>query len=364
MIRLLHTESSMALGGQELRVLSEIDGLAAHGFSSALAAPPGSRILADARARGIETYAVGMRGSFDPAAVAAFMRIIKSGGFDMINAHGSKDGWSVGFAARLLGKKIVRSRHVANPIRKHIMGRLVYGPLCDLIVTTSESIRQGMIDGGVRAEKIVSVPTGVDTDIFHPGVPKGGFRAELDIEPAAPLVGMVSVLRGDKGPDVFVRAAEIILGSRPDARFVLVGDGWMRRKLEATISGSRRPGGIMLAGYRRDVPNVLADLDVFVLPAKVPEGVPQAVLQAHAMKVPVVASDVGGINEVAVDGKTAITVPPGDAEKLAEAIVRTLTDRDTAKSFAEAGYELVTKRYTLPGMLNRMSKIYGGLCGK
>jgi len=357
-LTILHTESSMNMGGQELRILMEMEGLKGRGYNSVLAARPGSRILGEAVGRGLKAYPVGMRGSIDPAAVSAFARIISREKADIVNAHGSKDGWSAGIAARLLGKKVVRSRHIANPIRGSFFGRLVYGPLCDRIMTTSESIKRGIAEKGVAEGKILSIPTGVDTSRFHPGVDGSSFRAELGIKGSSPLVGMVSVMRGDKGPDVFFKSAEAVLGRMPEAYFVLVGDGWMKGRLEDMASASPYRERIRLTGYRRDIPSVLAALDLMVLPALVPEGIPQAVLQAHAMKVPVVASDVGGINEVAINGSTAVCVPPGDEAALADAIVMLLKDTEMAATLSSAGYGLVMERYTLPGMLDRVDAFY------
>lgn len=363
MIKVLHTESSMNLGGQELRVLAEMEGLTKKGYESALAARPGSRILDEAENRGLKNYPVGMRGSLDPAAVASLARIILRERIDIVNAHGSKDGWSAGIAARLIGKKVVRSRHVANPIRAHFFGRLVYGPLCDIIVTTSESIKRGMAERGVDPRKIISIPTGVDTGRFNPGVEKGRLRAELGVGESVPLAGMVAVMRGDKGPDVFIRAAEIVASSAPDAVFVLAGDGWMRSRLEEMVSASQFRERIRLLGYRRDIPAILADLDVFCLPSLIPEGVPQAVLQAHAMKCPVIASDIGGVNEVAIDGRTALCVPPGDADALACAIKKLMDDSALAGRLAGEGHKLALDGYTLEGMLDRMDGVYRNLLG-
>jgi len=358
MINLLHTESSMNLGGQELRVLLEMEGLESRGYRSLLVARPGSRILKEASGRGLDSYPVEMRGSVDPGAVASIIRIIRREDIDIINTHGSKDGWSAGIAARLTGRKVVRSRHVANPIRSHYFGRLVYGPLCDRIVTTSESIKNGMAERGVRRDKIVSVPTGVDTDVFSPDLDKGAFRKSAGIDPEVRLVGYVSVVRGDKGPDVFVRAAETVLEKNRDVEFALIGDGWMLPDIRDMVERSAYRDRIHVTGYRVDVPQIMADLDLFVLPARVPEGVPQAVLQAHATRTPVIASDVGGVNEVAIDTETASCVPPGDDKALADAIMKLLDEPDRAATLAAGGYGLVIENYTLSAMLSRMDGIY------
>ncbi|HEY3346905.1 MAG TPA: glycosyltransferase family 4 protein [Nitrospirota bacterium] len=361
-LSVLHTESSMNLGGQELRILGEMEGLIARGHSQVLAARPGSRIADEARARGLKVYEVRMRGSFDPLAVVRMAFIILNERINIVNAHGSKDGWSAGLAARLLLRKVVRSRHIANPVRAHFFGRLVYGPLCDMVMTTSESIRQGMADRGVRPDKIISIPTGIDIEKFNLGMPTGGFRAEMGAE-GKKLVGMVAVMRGDKGPDIFVRAAEEVLKVRQDAVFVLVGDGWMRGKLEEMAASSPYSGSIRLTGHRNDIPRVYADLDLFVLPARAPEGVPQAVLQAHAMKVPVVASALGGITEVAIPGITALCVKPDDYNALAAAIISMLDHPDNAKSLSEAGHRLVLDKYSFKGMLDQMERLYSSVSG-
>lgn len=361
-MRILHTESSQHLGGQELRVLMEMEELTAHGVSSVLAARPGTKILDEALRRGLKVHAVHMRGSVDPIAVGRFLWILRRERIDLVSAHGSKDGWSAGVAARLLGLPVVRCRHVANPIRKHFFGRMVYGWLCDRIVTTSESIKAGMVERGVPAEKIVSVPTGVDATRFHPGVEKGAFRSELSLGAETRLVGMITVLRGDKGPDVFLSAAERIASQRSDIVFVLVGDGWMRGRLETSLESSSYRDRILMTGFRRDIPRIMADLDVLVLSARIPEGVPQTILQAHAMEVPVVASDVGGINEVAIPGETALGIQAGDAESLTHAILQVLADPEGAALRAARGKAMVAERYTRGQTIDRMLQIYASLC--
>jgi glycosyltransferase involved in cell wall biosynthesis len=125
--------------------------------------------------------------------------------------------------------------------------------------------------------------------------------------------------------------------------------------MQATMPNRAR---IHIIGFRRDIPDLLADMSVAVLSARIPEGVPQALLQAHSARVPVVASAVGGIEEVARHNETALTVPPGDAPALAAAIGRLLDDRELAASLAERGHRLVLEGYSLDWMLNRMARLY------
>ena len=363
-IRILHTESSKNMGGQELRILLEMERMRDLGFESYLAARTGTPILAEAERRGLRAYAIPMHNRLDPISMVKFWRLMRALGIQVVNAHGSRDAWNAFLVARLLGIATVRSRHVANPIRRHRVGQMIYGPLCDCVLTTSESIRQGLIDCGVEADKIVSVPTGVDVTTFSSMSRTGAVRRELGIPEQAPLVGMTAVLRKDKGPDIFLQACNELLEQRDDAWCILAGDGWMREELAHMHASLPHRERIVLAGFRRDIPQLLAELDVAVLAARIPEGVPQAILQAHAARVPVVATEVGGIAEVAQSGVTAFTVPPDDPHALAQALQRALEDRSQAMAQAERGHAMVRESYSVDAMLTRMADLYRQLALK
>jgi glycosyltransferase involved in cell wall biosynthesis len=343
-IRVLHTESSPAMGGQELRILYEMEAMAEHGFVSWLIARADTPIVAEAERRGLKVEGIPIRSTIDPLAILHFLRFLRRHRIDVVNAHNSKDGWNVSLAARLLGIPIVRSRHIGNPIRAGKFRQLIYGPLCDAVMTTSESIRQAMIDKGVDGNKIVSIPTGVDVQRYASGTP-GRFRAALGIPADAPLVGQVAVLRGSKGPHVFLEAAQRLVAGGCPAWFVLVGEGPARQQLEKMLA--RQPSErIVLAGYRTDIP----------------EGVPQAVLQAFAAGVPVIAADLGGINEVAIDRETAITLPARQVDAFAKAIAAHLADPQRGRENAERGRQLAETRYSREVMLQRMGELYRRLC--
>lgn len=359
-LRILHTESSPSLGGQELRILLEMERMVARGIESVLVARPETPIIREARLRGLTAYEVPMRFNLDPLSMWQIARVIKRHRIQVLNAHNSKDGWTAAPIARLMGLKVVRARHIANPIRASKSSQLIYGPLCDAVMTTSESIKAHMIDRGIPADKIISVPTGIDTAQFESAQP-GSLRTDLGIPNHVPLVGQVAVLRGDKGPESFVRAAQILIQQGSDAWFVLVGEGPSRKKVEKILAEGGHGDRIKLAGFRRDIPAVLADLNLFVLAAHAAEGVPQAVLQAHAARRPVIATDRGGINEVAIDQKTARVVPPRDPAALACAIQELLSSPEKAQALATGGYTLVKAQYTLEHMLEKMESLYRGL---
>jgi len=361
-LRILHTESSPSLGGQELRVLMEMEGMVSQNFVSSLIARRGTPILAEAKRRGLDAHPIDIRSTVDPIAISRFLLFLKRQKIDLVNAHNSKDGWNVALAAKLLGIPVVRSRHIANPIRSGKLSQLIYGPLCDVVMTTSESIRQDMIDKGVADKKIVSIPTGVDIEKFSSGTP-GRFRASLGIPATVPLVGQIAVLRGSKGPHVFLEAAQRLVAQGCPAWFVLVGEGPSRKQLERMLAETPS-SRIVLTGHRNDIPDVLADLDLAVLAASQPEGVPQAVLQAFAARVPLVASDLGGINEVAINGQTAVTLPPKQPEVLVQAILAMLASPALGKEHASRAFVLAETRYSRNVMQGKIRELYCDLIAK
>lgn len=356
-IAVLHTESSPAFGGQELRILMEMQMLTDRGYESVLAAREGSVLVEEARRLGLTCYELPLRSGLDPGSMMRIARAMRSHGIDIVNAHGSKDAWNAAVVARLLGRKIVRSRHIGNPIRTNPVSRLIYGPLCDRVMVTSRAIARGMVERGVDPERIECVPTGVDVAKFANAQASGNLRRSLGLDAKTPLVGMVSVLRGDKGPQFFVAAALRLLERGCPASFVLVGDGGMRRRLEE-MAAPAPAGRIHFTGYRRDIPELLKEFNLSVVPSKSTDGVPQSLLQAFAAGVPVVAADVGGVNEAALHDRTAKCFPPGDDAALARTIEELLADPDTARSLAQNALALVTRELSQTAMLDRMDSLY------
>lgn len=356
-LNVLHTESSPSFGGQELRILLEMEALVDRGIHSVLVARPDTPILAEARRRHLTAYACPMRYYLQPSSVFQLTGIIRKHRIDVVNAHNSKDAWCVAPVARAYGLGVVRARHIANPVRPSWANRMMYGPLCDVVMTTSQSIKDHLVERGVQERKIVSIPTGVGVAKFESALP-GTLRSDFGIPAHAPLIGQIAVVRGDKGPITFVKAAQRAIELGSDAWFILVGTGPATADVERVLVQGGHADRIKLAGFRNDIPQVLADLDIFVLAANADEGVPQAILQAHAARRPVIATDRGGINEVAIADRTALVVPPKDVEALARAMMHLRQNPGLADGLAEAGHQLVVDQYRQDLMLDKMERLY------
>ena len=355
----LHTESSGGHGGQEIRTLAEARWLLGHGWKALIACQPYSPLFAEAKAAGIPVEPVRMRGTTDLGAVLRLRRLIRERGVSLVHTHSSVDSWLAGVAAKSLGRPVVRTRHVSIPIRRR--RALVYR-LADRIITSGESVRSIVIAAGIAPERVVTISAGVDADRFHSGVSGKAVRGELGLG-AAPVVGLVANVRGSKGHNVFLEAARTVLASAPGARFLIVGDGVGFDEVSQRVRDMGLDASVHLTGFRRDIPQIMAALDVLVLPSVRSEAIPQVIPQALAVGTPVVASTVGGSPELIRDGENGRLVPPGDARALAEAILALLREPERARAMARAGQAMVRARYTIDATMARTTAVYRELVG-
>jgi glycosyltransferase involved in cell wall biosynthesis len=360
---ILHSESSMGWGGQEIRVLTEVYWMRRRGHAAGLVVPPGSALGARAGRADIPVAWIPMPRALDPRAVVRIARRLRQERAQILVTHSSVDAWTGGLAARLVGVPVVRMRHLSVPVQRNPLSRLVYTALCDKIVTTGEAIRTLLVERlGVSPAKVVSIPTGVDPEEFHPSrVDPSRIRREFGLARETPLLGMIAVLRSWKGHLVFLQALRRVRESHPDVQAVLVGDGPFRSVIQDAIRCHGLEARVRLLGHREDVAEILSGLDVVVSASTAAEGVPQALLQALAMRRPVVASDVGGIPEVIRPGETGWLVPPGDPEALGRAIVEALADRAGAQRMGGHGRKMVEADYSLQHMGERMEELYRSL---
>jgi glycosyltransferase involved in cell wall biosynthesis len=354
MLTILHTEASPGWGGQEIRILSEASAFAKRGFRILIACQPGSHLELEAQRHGLTVRPVAMRGAFDVRACWRLRRLMRTAEVDLVHTHSSIDAWLAGFAAKSLRLPVVRSRHVSIPVKRR--RNFVYNALCDRIISSGEAIREVLIMGGVDPEKIVAIPAGVDVAQFHPAVSGAAVRRAFGI--TGPVIGTVAMFRHSKGHRVLLRAIPEILRNEPEAVFLWVGDGVGRATLQQEIAEAGVRTKVYVAGFREDVPSCLAAMDVVVLPSIKSDGVPQVILQALAMRKPVVASTVGGIPEVIQHQRTGVLVPPNDPQALADAVVQVLRDPQSAAAWAQAGGQLIDTHYALEYMIDRTAAVY------
>jgi glycosyltransferase involved in cell wall biosynthesis len=355
-------ESSTTMGGQELAVLLHADGLRRRGHDVRMILEPGSSIFSKAVEQGLQVEPVKMSRVRYPAAIAAFRGILARERPALLHVNSSRDSWIGGLAARLVSPrvKVVRSRHISTPLNKNLTTRILYRRLMDfVIVTGSELTRRGLIErDGLAPDKVAAFPIGIDVGRFKPGRPDHDLRQEFRLAPGHRLVGLISYLRSYKGHEYFIEAAARVLPRAKDVTFLIVGEGPEEARLRERIAAAGLSSSVRMLGFRDDLLNVFRSLDLFVIPSVEGDTIPQVLMQALAMGLPVVSTTVGSIPDVVQDGRTGFVVPPRNPGVLAERILALLDDPALRSEMGRRGRALVEQEYSLSRMLDRLEDVY------
>lgn len=360
-LKILHTEASAGWGGQELRILSEAEGMRQRGYELLFGVQVGGSLVELLRAAHFQVVELDFSKRAALQTVWTLYRLMKQERVSLVNTHSSMDAWMGGCAARLASLPVIRTRHVSTQVRGGVNGSLLYRGLADCVVTTCEDAAlhlQKLI--GLSKERCLSIPTGVSEELKEMPREAQQLRLQWGVQPGELLVGTLSVLRHWKGIDDFLRAAKL-LEKEEGIRWVVIGEGVSRdhymREHAALGLGER----VVFAGHLYPPTAALTALDLFVLLSWMHEGVSQSALQAALLGKPLVTTPTGGLKEVCLDRETGLLVPKHNPEAVAAAILQLRDSSALREKLGRGGRALVQSRFTQTQMLDRMEEVYCSL---
>ena len=359
-LRIVHTESSLGWGGQEMRILCEAQGLMRRGHEVKLLCPPQARIHAEAPNWGVPVVGLPiekkrLRG------LRAMVAALRADSADVVSTHSSTDSWLAALALAILRRPtpILRTRHISAPVPRGMLSRWLYMRAAARVVTTGEALKRRLVEhNGFSESRIESVPTGMDAGRFRSGERKAS-RARFGLPQDRILVGIVATLRSWKGHAFLIEAMTRL---PENIELVIVGDGPQREALEQRVANLGLRGRVRMQGQQADVLPWLRALDIFALPSFANEGVPQALVQAMLVELPCVTTPIGGIPELAEHERTALMVPPRDPAALAAAIERLAGNEGLRRELGAAARKHCVEGYSYERMLDRMEAIYRNIC--
>ncbi len=358
-MRILHTEWSDGLGGQEKRVLAEATGLAERGHYVAIVCRENARIKSKAKRLGIDVYTLPLRKSYDVVSIVKLVIFLKNKKFDIVNTHSGIDSWIGGIAARFAGVPLlVRTRHLNIPLRRNLVNFIHYLP--NMYITCGENMRNNLVTQcGFPENKVISIPTGVSLDFFVIRKNKEA-KMKYGLDMNSTVVVNVGILRSVKGHEVTLKAVKTVVDSIPNAKFLIIGDGPRKKELENIAHDLGISKHVVFTGFVENIPEIYSFSDVAIL-SSWSEGLPQSLLQAMATGIPVVATKVGGVPEVVNHEETGILLEPGDHEALAEGIIRILTNPDLSLQCTKRAKDLVIQKHSVKLMIDKIESIYENL---
>ncbi len=349
-----------ALGGGERVALNLAALLPGHGFrvsilsfsihpeSSALQSPPCPIYLLPLQ----RTYDLAaLRGAFE---LQAFL---KQHQVQIVQTFfESSDLWAGGVTKAASQARLIWNRRDMGILRtpKHSIAYRLMAGIPDAVFTVSEQVRRHCIEvDGVDPERVQTIYNGLNLSAWEPIDRPGKTSGDV-------VVTTVGNIRRVKGHDVFVRAAAALASRFPRTRFTIAGQVLepdtfleLQRLVHELNLGER----LRFVGDVKQLREHLASSDLFVLPSR-SEGFSNAILEAMAASLPVVATDVGGNSEAVKDGVNGLLVPPEDPVALAEAIARLLSNPAEARAMGMAGRSLVVKKFTSEVMIEQTACAY------
>jgi glycosyltransferase involved in cell wall biosynthesis len=305
----------------------------------------------------------------DLRAVWRLYRLIRRLKPDIVHTQTSKAGIVGRLAARLAGTPVIIHTAHAFPFHPYVSAplRLAYVAIerwaagwTDLLMVDTESVRADGLRHRIVSDpgRIVTVPMGVDLRKFSPSSQgPDNLKKSLGFGQKDLVVGTVARLVPDKGIECFLRMAARLKSARPDVRFLIVGDGPLRRSLEELTGSLGIREAVVFAGHRTDVPALMQVMDLFVLPT-LREGFGVVFAEAMAMGKATVGSRIGPVAEVVEDGVTGYLVPPDEPDAFAARALDLLNDEQKRRAFGEAGRRRVEARFSASRMCETIEQHY------
>lgn len=287
---------------------------------------PSSDFHREATERGVEAEVIRQRFALDPTMIGQVLSLARRGSYDLVQSHGYKTHVLAALVSRSMGIPWVAVSHGWTDENVRIR---LYNLLDRILLRSPDTViavsplLEGAISRVRKGRRTVTILNAIEPSRFDLGedraMARARVRSELDVGDHVPLLAVIGRLSPEKGQDQFLEAFNALHPRDPGPVAVLVGEGPEEENLRSLASDLGIDPSVRFAGFRRDVGSCFLAADLVVLPSR-SEGLPNVVLEAHAMGRPVVAFDVGGVGEVIRDGETGWLVQAGDVAGLARAI--------------------------------------------
>ncbi|MFZ5830722.1 MAG: glycosyltransferase family 4 protein [Planctomycetota bacterium] len=357
-------------GGPEKTILNSPRHLAPFGYRAVCAYmhPPGDSgfEVLRSRAEALSAPLVGIedRGPLDFRVVRRMLDLCRTERVSIWHAHDYKSNFLGLLLRRFWPMRLVTTVHGWVKFTRRTP--LYYGidrfslPRYERVLCVSEDLHLQCLGYGVSRERCILVENGIDTISYTRRMTSAQAKERLGLDVRRPLIGAVGRLSAEKGFAGLIRAVDRLLAEGIEADLVILGDGDQREELSRLIAALGRQDCIRLLGYRSDATDWYHAMDIFAS-SSVREGLPNVLLEAMALEVPVVATRIAGIPRLIEDDSNGLLVEPGDGNALHDALRRLLLDTRLCRALAVAGRRTIEDRYSFDRRMAKVRAIYEDL---
>ncbi len=361
-LRLLYIIDSLRIGGAETLLLDLLDEAQKRGDQAKVAYFTPGPLEEEVARRGVDAVRLSQHGLRDPRAMLRALRLMRDWNPNIVHTHLTKSDLVGQLAARCLSRHRVMTLHNTDPWRKKRVLSGVFRTItsgADACLAVTENVADHVAHyGGYKRDRIEVVENGVDLDRFSAGQAQPMDLSRFGVPKNAVVLAKIGRITAQKDHENFLQAISQLRDQNQNMHALIVGDGELSGVVrERAHSLGLGDDQLTFTGNLRDMPGLLAAIDIFVLASKW-EGLPMALLEAMAAEVPVVSTAVGGIPDLIKDGINGILVAPSDPSALADALEHMIADADARKLLGEVGRDTVESRYSGAAMMDRLWSIY------
>lgn len=368
-MKVLHSCLSQSWGGMEMYSIDTARILLKSGVNVELLCYPGSKLHKEALKHGIKVHTVKFRKAYSPTTLFKLNKLIRSSRYDLIHSESSKDLWLIVPALKLTACKtpLIMTKHVGSFIKKKdAFHRWIYKRV-NVALAISRVIKSNLLNTTPLDENRVQLLyDSIDTEKFNPTKIKGKkIRKEFGIRDNEILIGMTGRFSPGKGHEEFLAAAKQLIKKYKDVRFMIVGESSRGEdSYAADIKILSAELGLIertiFTGFRADIPNVLAAMDIFVFPSHA-EAFGMALAEAMSMGKPSVCSDSDGVLEIAVDGVTSYLFKNKNSKDLSNKVAMLINSASKRKEFGAAARKRVIDLFNIDKFTKQLLSIYNSV---
>jgi len=313
---------------------------------------------------GIDVKVLHISTSRNPLSIYKLYRLLKIHKFDIIHTHAYSAGTIGRISAFLAGIPVIISHNHSvydyYNKRYHFVEWLL-SLITDRVICISEVVNRFANETQrINAKKLITIHNGIDDVCSVTEKRSSDLKKELGLPINHSIIGTIAHLEEHKGLKYLLESASLLLASRRDISFLLVGEGVLERTLKKLCVDLKIEKNVIFAGERSDIPEILFSIDIFVLPS-LREGLPLTILEAMACGKPVIATNVGGIPEIVIDGVSGILVSPKDPEALYRAMDELLNDRTKLTKMGHHGERVCEESFSSNAMIEKIENLYDSL---
>ena len=370
-LRVMFLLSSMPIGGAETLLVNLVRRIDRSRCIPSIACLKEKDVLGELMAQEVNVFDKLINHKYDVAVTGRLKKLFVEHQIDAVVTVGAGDKmfWGRIAARRARIPVILSALHSTGwPDGVGNLNRMLTGITDGFIACAQQHAEYQIQEEKFPKEKVFLIPNGIDTEQFVlSSQSRHQWRSKIGIEPSAPVVGIVAALRPEKNHDLFLQSASLLVNEMPEARFVIVGDGPERERLEELARVTKIEKFVHFLGSVQDIPGVLSMIDLFALTSH-NEASPVSIMEALSCKRPVVATDVGSIDESVLEGETGFLVPAGNANEMFKRWRQILTDSELSNSLGAAGRSHIVKTCSLESMtegyMSLIERLYAKKTGR